>query len=135
MLDSISGYRLSFTDRNHEEYEMRRHLHSLAEYLKSAGVTVILINETQNITGDFMISDYGISYLADTIVFMRYLEIKGEINRAIGVLKKRLSSFENTLREFEITKYGIKVGNPLSELRGILSGNPEFISKISEEKL
>jgi len=135
MLDSISGYRLSFKDRNHEEYEMRRHLHSLSEYLKNAGVTVILINETQNITGDFTISDYGISYLADTIVFMRYLEIKGEINRAIGVLKKRLSSFENTLREFEITKYGIKVGNPLSELRGILSGNPEFISKISEEKL
>jgi len=134
MLDSISGYRLSFEEGQHEGYEMLRHLHSLTEYLKSEGVTVILINEVQNITGDFKISDYGISYLADNIIFMRYLEIKGEINKALGVLKKRLSSFEKTLREFEITKYGFKVGRPLTELRGILSGSPEFISTVSEEK-
>ncbi len=128
MLDSISGYRLSFEEGHHEGYEMLRHLHSLSEYLKSVGVTVILINEIQNITGEFRISDYGISYLADSIVFMRYLEIRGEMNKAIGVLKKRLSSFEKTLREVEITRYGFKVGKPLTGLRGILSGSPEFIS-------
>ena len=134
MLDSISGYRLSFEERHHEGYEMLRHLHSLCEYLKSTGVTVILINEVQNITGDFKISDYGISYMADTIIFMRYLEVKGEINKALGVLKKRLGSFEKTLREVEITQYGFKVGKPLTGLRGILSGSPEFISNITEEK-
>jgi circadian clock protein KaiC len=48
------------------------------------------------------------------------------MRKAIGVLKKRLSDFENTLRELEITCYGIKVGRPLTNLRGILSGTPTF---------
>jgi len=133
MLDSISGYRLSFEEGQHEGYEMLRHLHSLSEYLKSLGVTVILINEIQNITGDFRVSDQGISYLADNIIFMRYLEIRGEMNKAIGVLKKRLSNFEKTLREAEITKFGFKIGKPLTELRGVLTGNPEFIALKKEE--
>jgi circadian clock protein KaiC len=46
---------------------------------------------------------------------------------AIGVLKKRMSDFEKTLREFQITRYGIKVGRPLTELRGILTGVPEWV--------
>ena len=133
MLDSISGYRLSFETVDHQGHEMLRHLHSLFYYLKSMGVTVILNNEVRNITGEFKISDYGISYLADNIIFMRYLEIGGGMNKAIGVLKKRLSSFEKTLREVEITKYGFKVGKPLTNLRGILSGSPEFISTTIEE--
>ncbi|MFO7953149.1 MAG: ATPase domain-containing protein [Bacillota bacterium] len=133
MLDSISGYRLSFGNEYYEGYDILRHLHSLSEYLKSVGVTVILINEVQNITGDFKVSDYGISYLADNIIFMRYLEMRGEMNKAIGVLKKRLSGFEKALREVEITKYGFKVGKPLTGLRGVLSGSPEFISTPIDE--
>jgi circadian clock protein KaiC len=88
---------------------------------------VLLISEVETITGEFRATEAGISYLADNIVFLRYLEIQGEIHRAIGVLKKRLSSFEPTLREIEITRYGIKVGKPLTELRGILRGMPEWV--------
>jgi len=69
-----------------------------------------------------MITEVGASHLADNIVFLRYLEVAGEMRRAVGVLKKRTSSFEKTLREFEITRYGLKVGEPLTGLRGILSG-------------
>jgi circadian clock protein KaiC len=79
------------------------------------------------ITGDFRVTELGISYLADNIVFLRYLEIQGELRKAIGVLKKRLSDFEKTLREYEITRYGIRVGKPLKNLRGILTGTPDFI--------
>ena len=48
--------------------------------------------------------------------------MQGELRRTIGVLKKRMSDFEKTLREFEITRYGIKVGKPLTHLRGLLTG-------------
>jgi circadian clock protein KaiC len=75
----------------------------------------------------------GLSYLADNIVFLRYLEMQGELRRAIGVLKKRLSNFEKTLREFDITRYGIKVGKPLTELRGILRGTPEWVNTSKRE--
>jgi circadian clock protein KaiC len=55
---------------------------------------------------------------------MRYIELDGEISRTIGVLKKRTSDFERRLRTFEITEHGVRVGDPLSGLSGILTGEP-----------
>ena len=125
MIDSTSGYKLSMRGE-----DLIRQLHSLCQYLKNMGVTVILINETHSITGsEFSVTEIGLSYLADNLVFLRYLELRGEMRKAIGVLKKRTSDFERTLREFQITKYGIKVGEPLTQLRGILSGVPTWIDK------
>jgi circadian clock protein KaiC len=123
MVDSTSGYRLSLRSA-----DLVAHLHALCKYLQNMGVAVLLISEVEAITGDFRATEAGISYLADNIVFLRYLEVQGELRRAIGVLKKRLSSFERTLREIEITRYGIKVGKPLTELRGILRGTPEWVA-------
>jgi circadian clock protein KaiC len=60
--------------------------------------------------------------MADNLIFMRYLEMEGQMLRAIGVLKKRLTDFERTMRQIEISPYGIKVGKPLTQLRGILNG-------------
>ena len=91
------------------------------------GVTTILINETSNITGDFRATDNAISYLADTIVYLRYIEIHGELRKVLGVLKKRLSDFEKTMREFEITRYGVKVGAALTNMRRILHGTPTML--------
>ena len=119
MLDAMGGYALSMRGE-----DLNTHLRALCSYLQNRGVAVILINEVEKLTGDFLITERGISHLADSILFMRYLEIDGELRKAIGVLKKRLTNFEKTLREFEISRYGIKVGKPLSELRGILSGVP-----------
>lgn len=127
MIDSTSGYKLSIRGE-----DMVSHLHALSKYLQNMGVTVFLVTETYNITGDFEVTDFNISYLADNIIFLRYLEIQGEMRKAIGVLKKRLSNFEKTLREFEITRYGIKVGRPLTDLRGILTGTPEWVEQSRE---
>jgi circadian clock protein KaiC len=122
MIDSISGYRLSVRGN-----ELVTHIHALCKYLQNMGVAVLLINEVETITGDFRPTEIGISYIADNLVFLRYLEMEGELRKAIGVLKKRMSDFEKTLREFEITRYGIKVGKPLTNLRGILKGTPEWV--------
>jgi circadian clock protein KaiC len=53
--------------------------------------------------------------------------MEGELHKAIGVLKKRMSDFEQSLRELEITRYGLKVGKPLRGLRGILTGTPQLV--------
>ena len=129
MIDSVSGYKLAFENLANDNNEIVRNLHALTDYLTEMGITVLLINEIQNITGDFKVTELGISYMADNIIFLRYLEMEGVLNKAIGVLKKRLSDFENKMRQFQITKYGIKVGKPLTQLRGILTGNPEFTKK------
>ena len=121
MIDSVSGYRLSM--RGHD---LVSQLHALCKYLQNMGVAVLLPVETSQLTGDFRVTDYDISYLADNIIFLRYLEIDGQLRKSIGVLKKRLSNFEKTLREFEITGNGIVIGQPLVNLRGILTGTPTW---------
>ena len=121
MIDSVSGY--SFSLRGED---LISHIHALCKYLQNMGVAVLLINEVETITGDFRATENGISYMADNIVFLRYLEMQGEIRKVIGVLKKRMSDFEKYLREFEVSRYGIKVGKPLTKLRGILQGTPEW---------
>ncbi|MCW2142052.1 circadian clock protein KaiC [Actinoplanes cyaneus] len=122
MLDSISGFGMCMREDQPETY-----LHAVAKYLRNMGVTTILINETTNITGDFRATDNAISYLADNIVYLRYIEIHGELRKVLGVLKKRMSDFEKTMREFEITRYGVKVGAALTNMRGILHGTPTLV--------
>lgn len=122
MIDSVSGYRLCMRGA-----DLVAQLHALTKYLQNMGVTVLLAVETTQLTGDFRVTDYDISYLADNIVFLRYLEIEGQMKKAIGVLKKRLSDFEKTLREYTITNTGITIGEPLVGLRGILSGIPSWV--------
>jgi len=129
MIDGIAGYRMSL--RGADEKTTER-LHALGRYLKNQNVTTILIDETADVTGAFHATQENISYLADNIIFLRHLELQGELQKAIGVLKKRTSDYERTLRQFEITGHGLKVGEPLTELRGILSGTPESTQKADQ---
>jgi circadian clock protein KaiC len=121
MIDGIAGYRLTLAGD-----DLVTQLHALGRYLKNMGVTVILINETEAITGDFRATEVGVSYLCDNLIFMRYLEIGGELRKAVGVLKKRIGDFARTLREIAITCDGIRVGEPLVGLRGVLTGTPRW---------
>jgi len=124
LIDGIAGYRLGLRGES-SPMGLTRELHALCRYLKRMGVTVVLIDEVRSITGDLVATDEGISYLADNIVFLRYLEIDGEIRKAIGVLKKRFGDFERALRELSITADGVVVGEKLTGLRGVLTGVPE----------
>ncbi len=133
LIDSISSYFLSFNSTQ-GEVNMVRGLHSLCDYLKSQGVTVLMTNEIKNITGEFIITSTDTSYLADNIIFLRYLEMHGKLEKAIGVLKKRMSGFENTMRRYRITSEGINVGESLDNMRGILTGNPELLDESSGKK-
>lgn len=130
MLDGIAGYK---TGVQGDGDDLVTHLHALNRYLKNMGVTVLLIDEVANITGNFHATNEGISYLADNIVFLRHLELRGEIRKVIGVLKMRTSDFERTLREFEITEHGIHVGEPLTNVQGLLSGTPEWTGSTAED--
>jgi circadian clock protein KaiC len=104
------------------------HLHALCKYLQNMGVTTLLVNELESIN-EFTVSELGISYLADNVVFLRYLERtfgdRVELRKSIGVLKKRLSDFEKDLREFSITGDGVQITNTLANVRGILSQMPQ----------
>ena len=111
-----------------------RRLHALCRYLVGRGVTVLVINEVQSITGgELRLSELGISYLADAVMMLRYMEMDGELRKCIGVLKKRTGDFEKTLREFDIGATGVTVGPPMRQMRGILRGEPERLDNSSTE--
>lgn len=121
LIDGTAGYELSL---HAEGSDLRKELHALARYLRNVGVTVVITDEIQDVTGGFRASDSHVSYLADNILFFRYIEVRGEIQKAAGVLKKRFGSFESSLRSFRIDTDGIHIGEPLDNLRGVLTGTP-----------
>ncbi|WP_411966284.1 ATPase domain-containing protein [Haloferax sp. YSMS24] len=122
MIDGINGFQLSVQGGKDA---LVKKLHALGRYLKNMGVTVIFVDEHQHVTGEFSATNSGVSYLADNIVFLQHVELDGTLEKVIGVLKKRTTQFERTLRKFEITDEGLVVGSPMTDLRGILSGSPE----------
>jgi circadian clock protein KaiC len=129
MIDGIQGFgKLTNVSDDLEE------LSALTSLLTTRGITVLLTDEMPNVTGDFRPTKSGETALADNIVFMRYVEFDGEIHRAIGVLKKRTSDFERRLRQFEITDYGVSVGEPLQGLSGVLTGAPRWVGTDSERE-
>ncbi len=123
MIDGLAGYRITLESDD----EVLHHIHALGRYLKNMGVTTLLIDETSAVFGEFRATEHNLSYIADNIVVLRHLELDGKLRKAVGVLKKRTSDYERTLREYAISEKGIRVGEPLTGLRGILSGTPEFV--------
>ncbi|WP_254525200.1 ATPase domain-containing protein [Natrinema caseinilyticum] len=121
MIDGINGYTMSIQG---DEEELTRELHALTRYLKNRGVTVLITNEIPEITGITSATHSNLSYIADNILFLSYVEMDGSLRKVVGILKKRSSKYEHNLREFEITSDGIRVGESLSGLYGILQGTP-----------
>lgn len=123
MIDSVAGYRPSL----HGE-DLVGQLHALCKWLQSRGIVTLLVNETHTVSGPLLISEVGLSYLADTVLFLRYAEKympgRAELTRVIGVLKKRLGDFDHTLREIHITAEGIQIGPPIATLRNIVADTP-----------
>jgi circadian clock protein KaiC len=118
MLDSLSGYRQSVRGE-----DMVERVHALCRYLVNMGVTVILVNEAQSVAGgELRATQDGISYLADTILLLRYTERDAELRKSIGVLKKRTSDFDKTLREFAVTEDGVTIGDRVQLLQGVSQG-------------
>jgi circadian clock protein KaiC len=125
LIDGIGGYMSAIQG---EEDELDRELHSLTRYLVNREVTVFVTDAIHQITGLSAGTSRQISPIADNLMFLSYVELQGSLRKVIGVLKKRAGRFEHTLREFEITSDGIRVGAPMTNLSGILRGTAQLSS-------
>jgi circadian clock protein KaiC len=117
VIDSLNGYFNAMP----EEHFLTLHLHELLSYLTDAGVTAILVVSQHGALGPVS-SPVDVSYLADAVVLLRYYETRGAFRRAMSVLKMRTSAHEQTVRDYQLTSKGVRVGPVLAEFRGILSG-------------
>jgi circadian clock protein KaiC len=123
IIDSLNGLLYAMAG----EQDMILHLHELLAYLNQRGVITILILTQHGLVGS-MDATLDVSYLADTVLLLRYFEDRGAIHQAISVVKKRGGSHERSIREFSFGKNGVHVGEPLENFRGVLTGVPEFIA-------
>ena len=71
-----------------------------------------------------MQSPVDTSYLADSVVLLRYFEYAGKVKKAISVIKKRSGAHEESIRELRFDEHGIHLSEPLAQFRGILTGVP-----------
>lgn len=121
VIDSLNGYISAMP----EEKFLQTNLHELFTYLNQKGVVTIIIVAQHGFLGP-EVQSFDVSYLADTVLLLRYFEAEGEILQAIGVLKKRTGVHERTLRQLRISEQGLIVGEPLRGFRGIMTGVPQY---------
>ncbi|HZI76201.1 MAG TPA: ATPase domain-containing protein, partial [Gemmatimonadales bacterium] len=104
-------------------------LHELLSYLAQRGVTTVMTLAQHGILASPQGSQAEVSYLADTLLSLRFFEAFGEVRKAISVLKKRSGHHEHTIREFQITDHGVRVGEPLHAFQGVLTGVPDYVGE------
>lgn len=122
IVDSLNGYLNAMP----AEKFLVIQLHEILSYLNQKGVSTFLIVAQHGLVGAPMNTPVDVSYLADTVILMRYFEVLGEVRKAISVLKRRSGAHERTIRAVDISAEGLVVGEPLREMQGVLTGVPEL---------
>lgn len=121
-IDSLNGYQAAMPG----EHALILHIHELLQYLNRQGATTFLTVAQHGLVGD-MRTPVDVTYLADTVILLRYFEAFGQVRRAISIVKKRTGAHEDTIREYRIGAGGVALGQPLVNFQGVLKGVPTLV--------
>jgi len=121
VIDSLNAFLQAMPGEKYLVLQM----HEMLSYLNQQGVITLLILGQHGIIGDVR-SDVDLSYLSDTIVLFRYFEAHGEMHKAVSIAKSRTSAHEASIREFQLGQSGIRIGEPLRDFEGVLTGLPTY---------
>lgn len=122
VLDSLNGY----VNAMPQEDFLHLHLHELLSYLNQRGVVTIMVLAQHGLVGPMGVP-VDVSYLADMVLLMRFFEARGAMKKAVSVIKKRTGSHENTIRELIMSGGGVRIGKPLAEFEGVMTGVPRVL--------
>jgi circadian clock protein KaiC len=129
VLDSLNGYLHSMPG----EQFLAVLLHELLAYLGNRGVLTLMVLAQAGTIGWPLDSAVDVSYLADNILLLRYFEAQGEVRQAISTIKRRSGSHEHTIRELRLGPERIRIGDPLRNFQGVLTGTPTFLGGTKEK--
>ena len=129
IIDSINGYLNAMPGARY----LNLQLHELLAFLNQQGVITIMVLAQQGLIGN-MQTNVDLTYLSDSVMLLRYFEDRGCVKQALAVIKKRGGNHERTIREFEITQKGLRIGKPLTDLQGVLTGVPFYVEDKDEMK-
>jgi circadian clock protein KaiC len=122
LIDSLNGY-LHAIPAGHSPLVR---MHELIAYLNDRHVATLLAAAQHGVIGTNMTSPIDVSYLADCVVLFRYFEAEGSVRKAISVVKKRTGAHEAAIRELAIGPGRVRVGEPLAQFQGIMTGVPQY---------
>ncbi len=122
VIDSLNGYLNAMPSEKFLLIQM----HELLMYLGKQGVVTLLVMAQHGLMGSAMSTPVDVSFLADTVILLRYFEAIGEVRQAISVVKKRRSGHERTIRELRLGSTGVSIGEPLRDFHGVLTGVPTY---------
>jgi circadian clock protein KaiC len=125
VIDSLNGYQAAMPEEN----AIILHIHELLQFLNRKGVNTFLTVAQHGLVGE-MKAPVDVTYLADTVILLRYFEALGKVRRAVSVIKKRTGSHEDTIREYLIGGDGLTLGAALVDFQGVLRGVPTFVGKL-----
>ena len=125
VIDSLNGYLNAMPG----ERFLTVQLHELLMFLGQQGIATILVAAHHGMIGSQMHTPVDASYLADAVILLRYFEAAGEVRQAISVVKKRSGRHERTIRELQLGPDTIRVGRPLTEFQGVLTGVPNYVGR------
>jgi circadian clock protein KaiC len=125
VIDSLSGFELALAPTFREDF--RESLYRMVAVLTGMGITMMVTAELEDSYVDLRFSPHGTAFLTDAIIMQRYIELKGQLQRVMAVVKVRRSAHSKDLRAFEITDQGIVMGETLGAYEGLLTGSPELI--------
>jgi circadian clock protein KaiC len=120
IIDSLNGYLNAMPQDNF----LTAQLHELLSFLNNQGVTTFMVLAQSGLMGTNISAPIDASYLADTVLILRYFEHAGSVKKAISVMKKRTGGHEQTIRQLWFDKDGVHLSEPLTQLRGVLTGVP-----------
>jgi circadian clock protein KaiC len=124
VIDSLNGYQAAMPEEN----SLILHMHELLQYLNRQGTATFMTVAQHGLVGD-MKAPVDVTYLADTVILLRYFEALGTVRRAMSVIKKRTGAHESTIREFRIGNDGLSIGEPLNGFQGVLRGVPTYVGE------
>jgi circadian clock protein KaiC len=122
VIDSLNGYVAAMP----EEKQLILQMHELLSYLNQKGVLTFLISPQHGLLGSIGAGNLNVSYIADTVILMRFFEANGRIRKALSVIKNRSGVHEDTIRELRIDGAGLRLGLPLTDFNGVLTGTPQY---------
>jgi circadian clock protein KaiC len=124
IIDSLNGYQAAMPAEN----SLILHIHELLQYLNRQGAATFLTMAQHGLVGS-MAAPIDVTYLADSVLLLRYFEALGSVRRAMSCIKKRTGSHETSIREYHIGKGGLTVDAALTGFQGVLSGVPDVLSR------
>jgi circadian clock protein KaiC len=125
VIDSVNGYLNAMPEQRY----LNLHMQELLSYLNRKGIVTLLIIAQYGMLGQEVKTPIDLTSITDTVILLRYFEAFGEVRQSIAVLKKRTGGHEHIIRELRLGSHGIRIGEPLKDFQGVLTGIPSYLGK------